>query len=188
MTFGVPLNPTFASYYNNVSGFVHGPVKIYNLTSLSDFFTNSSPPIITTVPAPPAHPLAVPGNGLETPLSSTIPPTWAGFAPAFLTQAFNTTDALLRIGTWNWSAPSELAFRMLEKQPVVSPGPGRRMNATTWADINLMHGRLEVKDKDTGEEISFDMEAVHFRENGTVYGLAEPAGYVLLFPFFKLFF
>lgn len=62
------------------------------------------------------------------------------------------------------------------------------MNATTWADINLMHGRLEVKDKDTGEEISFDMEAVHFRENGTVYGLAEPAGYVLLFPFFKLFF
>lgn len=177
MTFGVPLNPSLASYYSNVSGFIHGPVDMHNLTT----FLNSSS---TFTPSPLA---AAQQPSTEIPFS-VAPPIWARLAPAFLSN-FNATDAHERIGTWNWSAPSELAFRVLEKRPVVNADGNKgkkttdmpRMNASLWSDISLMHGRVELTDKDSGEELAFDMEAVHFVTNGTLYGFAEPAGYELFF-------
>lgn len=194
MGFGVPLHPATAAYYSNITGFVHGLVEMHNLTAV-----NGS---AVALPSTGAGAEAI---GAEVPLStagnsqSIGPPAWAPLASEF-TKNINSTAALERLGTWNWSAPTELAFRVIERRPVLLPPPDSssaswgeaappttvedadvlRMNASLWADVSLMHGRVELADKNTGEELGFDMEAVHFVENGTVYGLAEPSGYAAL--------
>lgn len=174
MGFGIPLHHALASYYSNITGFVHGSSQMYNLTTY--ILSNNK-----STPSPIEDPNA------ETPLSiSTEAPSWAHFADSFL-SSYNSTDAFERIGTWNWSAPAELALRVLEKRPAL-PSPSvivslnkdesdvGRLNESVWKDISLMHGRVEITDRDTGEELGFDLEAVHFMENGTVYGFAQPAG------------
>ncbi|KAI5124239.1 hypothetical protein M0805_005088 [Coniferiporia weirii] len=178
MEFGVPLNPSFASYYSNITGFVRGSLDMHNLTSS----LNSSSII-------PPESVIDPDPGSEVPLGppSAPPDPWTPLASDFIKE-INMTSALERIGTWNWSAPTELAFRVLEKRPVVveiaasawgkskDQSDTERMNASLWVDISLMHGRVELTDKNTGDELAFDMEAVHFLENGTVYGFAQPSG------------
>ncbi|THH03274.1 hypothetical protein EW145_g6386 [Phellinidium pouzarii] len=181
--FGVPLNPSLASYYSNITGFVHGPIEIYNLTSALNLSSDAS-----THPQDPHITLEM---GPEIPFTSSIPTapkhSWEHTASEFV-KDINMTSAIEHIGTWNWSAPMELAFRVLEKRPVVElpggsswgrsndDGNASRMNSSLWADISLMHGRVDLVDKNTGDELGFDMEAVHFVENGTVYGFAEPSG------------
>lgn len=187
MGFGVPLHPAAASYYSNVTGFVHGLVEMRNLTAMN-------------LSAPAGADANGGTLGAEAPLSASRdleaegPPAWAPLASEF-TKDINMTSALERLGTWNWSAPTEMAFRVIERRPVLRvPGASSawgeipastvedvdvvRMNASLWEDVSLMHGRVELADKTTGEEMGFDMEAVHFVENGTVYGLAEPSGCV----------
>lgn len=174
MGFGVPLHPALASYYSNITGFVHGSLQMYNLTTY--ILSNNK-----------STPLPIDNPNAETPLStSPEAPSWAHFADPFL-SSYNTTDAIERIGSWNWSAPAELALRVLEKRPAL-PSPSAivslskdesdvgRLNESVWKDISLMHGRVEITERDTGEELGFDFEAVHFLENGTVYGFTEPAG------------
>ncbi|EJD07571.1 uncharacterized protein FOMMEDRAFT_115893 [Fomitiporia mediterranea MF3/22] len=163
MSFGVPLHPASASYYSNITGLVHGPIEMHNLTA--NLSTSSVPP----------------GNSYSSDpqvLEESIPPPWVDLASAF-TKDINMTEALELAGTWNWSAPMEMAFRVIEKRPVLrlgGKGDVQRMNESVWSDISLMHGRVELSDRKTGDEIGFDLEAVHFTENGTIYGLAEPSG------------
>ncbi|KAH8111085.1 hypothetical protein DFH11DRAFT_1799176 [Phellopilus nigrolimitatus] len=163
MGFGAPLNPSFSSYYSNFTGFVHGSMEMHNLTS--GLFLN-----VSTDPSAPRLNLNS-DSGSELPFPSSLPsvapPLWAHLAPEFVKE-INMTSALESIGTWNWSAPTELGRQ--------SDDSSERMNASLWSDINLMHGRVELTDITSGEELGFDMEAVHFVENGTVYGLAEPSG------------
>ena len=165
MGFGVPLNPSYASYFSNITGFIQGPVKTYNLT------TNGSDPIAeTTSTASISYP---------NPKEPIIPP-WTNLGYEFV-KDINMTAALEHIGTWDWAADTTLTFRVVEKLPILSSRmkPGKdvqRMNETTWSGISLMHGRVELEDKQSEEELDFDLEAVHFQENGTIYGLAEPAG------------
>ncbi|KAL5536908.1 hypothetical protein ACEPAF_731 [Sanghuangporus sanghuang] len=172
MGFGVPLHPATSSYYTNITGFVHGPIVMHNLT------------INTSEYRQPSESGSPSGPEVTLSLSSEDdPPSWAGLAAEFV-KNINKTDAIERLGAWNWSAPTEMAFRVIEKQPDVPDTNEegregedlRRMNKTAWADISLMHGRIELTDRDTGDELGFDMEAVHFIENGTIYGFAEPSG------------
>ena len=91
-----------------------------------------------------------------------------------------------RSGSWNWSAPAEFAFRVMEKTPVIhekysrsrADDPIRRLNATLWSDINLMHGRVELSDLNSSDELALDVEAVHLVENGTIYGFVGTVGHV----------
>lgn len=175
MGFGVPLHPATSSYYTNITGFVHGPIEMHNLTLNLSEASRSLTDSKTVLPSDPESILSIPSEGGT--------PAWAGLAAEFV-RNINMTEANERLGTWNWTAPTEMAFRVIEKQPDVphANGKGRevdglhRMNKSSWADISLMHGRIELTTRDTGEELGFDMEAVHFIENGTIYGFAEPSG------------
>ena len=178
MGFGVPPHPAFASYYSNITGFVHGPLTMYNLTTYAIAANESS-----SSPSPPP----IDNPKAEIPLSEPPQtPSWAHLTAPFL-GAYNSTDAIERIGTWNWSRPAELALRVLEKRPILPPpavilstdkeeSDIGRLNESVWKGVSLMHGRVEIADSETGEELGFDLEAVHFQENGTVYGFVEPAG------------
>jgi transmembrane E3 ubiquitin-protein ligase len=176
MKFGVPLNPSYASYYSNITGFIHAPVEIYNLTAnISNEASSSVTPDQAYNP-----PETSPQNKLQLP--------WSDLAEPF-TKGINTTLAQEKIGTWSWSNPAEIAFRVIEKRPTVDPKSkaGKdvsRMDARAWEGISMMHGRVELTDKESEEELDFDLEAVHFLENGTVYGIVEPSGCV--FPFHVL--
>ena len=178
MGFGVPVNPSLASYYSNITGFLHGSVQMYNLTTYSPENNNIQESQLEVTNQE---------SAVEQPLSSSplLPPSWAPLATSFI-KDINITEAFERIGTWNWSAPSELAFRVLEKRPIIDWDITRvdraddgMLNESVWSDVSLMHGRIEISDKESGDELGFDLEAVHFLENGTIYGFAEPAGYAL---------
>ena len=159
-----------------MTGFMHGQVEIYNLTSNSSTElteSNMAPEVDAEVPF------------VTIPILR--PPPWGHIASEF-TKNINMTAAIEHLGSWNWSSPMEMAFRVIEKQPtILTPrksfwgveeldNDAKRMNESVWSGIGLMHGRIELTDRLSGEELNFDMEAVHFVENGTIYGLAEPSG------------
>jgi len=149
MSFGGPLHPDTSSYYSNITGFVHGPSEMYNLTT-SNFTSGGD--------------------------SSGV--SWARYASSMVRE-LNMTDAIERMGSWNWSRKAEVAFRVLEKRPIYE-GEGivvfNDTDRDQLEDISVMHGRVEITDAENGDELGFDMEAVHFTANGTIYGFAEPDG------------
>ena len=149
---------------------MQGPVKLYNLT------TNGSEiaEILTSLSS-----FASPAVSTSAVNESVVPP-WATLGSDFV-KDINMTAALEKIGTWDWSAESTLSIRVIEKLPKLSDHwknnkDIRHINESAWDGISLMHGRVEIGIKQTEDEADFDFEAVHFLENGTIYGLAEPAG------------
>ena len=115
MTFGGPLHPETSSYYSNITGFVHGPTEMYNLTT-SNFTSDGSFPGIP----------------------------WARYASPMVRE-MNMTDAIERMGTWNWSRKAEIAFRVLEKRPSYSGDGVVVFNDTDQEqleDISVMHVSL----------------------------------------------
>ena len=97
MAFGVPPNPLLASYYSNVTGFMEGDATFFNLTG---------------------H--VTPSSGSKDTLLPTGKPTlnspWTSHILSYLTN-FNATDALERMGAWNWSASTHVQWRVLESTP-----------------------------------------------------------------------
>ena len=63
MGFGVPLHPAFASYYSNITGFVHGPLTMHNLTTYAIAANESS-----SSPSPPQ----IDNPKAEIPLSQSL--------------------------------------------------------------------------------------------------------------------
>lgn len=153
-----------------MTGFMQGPVNIFNLT------TNGSETAATLASA---NSFASPDHNAHY-LNDSVAPPWSTFGANFV-RDINMTSALENIGIWDWLAESTLTIRVIEKLPRLSERwkgskDVQHMNESTWAGISLMHGRIEIVIKQAEEEADFDLEAVHFLENGTIYGLAEPAG------------
>ena len=100
-----PLDPTTHSYHQNITGFLNGPLRVYNLSSPS-FLPSSLSWAADSLPwaadAPPSLPWAA-----DAPPFSSLP--WAADALAFretlnLTRARAMGDA----GEgWNWTASSK---------------------------------------------------------------------------------
>ena len=99
----------------------------------------------------------------------------------------NMTVTLDRIGTWNWATSDTVSLSLVEKKPP--------SNANVSSNIVLIHvrvygwalranackcyqGRIEFTDSETSEDLKLEFEAVHFVSNGSLYGFAEPTGYV----------
>ncbi|TDL23846.1 hypothetical protein BD410DRAFT_768564 [Rickenella mellea] len=150
MSFGVPLNPQFASYYDNITGFIHGSAEYHNLSLYDESHHNSE------------H-------------TKTKLPPWVDLTQPYLTE-FNISEATERMGLWNWTASNKLAFTVLEKKPRVPKGEVRPTNTSIDDDITVLHGRLDFVDSESGDELHFDLEAVHFVSNGSLFGLAEAVG------------
>ncbi|GLB43245.1 putative ring finger [Lyophyllum shimeji] len=103
---------------------------------------------------------------------------WKSDARAYMAAA-NETEIVERIGTWNWTASDKVQLSVVEKLPT-------HANGTMISDtIALVHGRIELTDANANEDLRLEFEGVHFIRNGSLYGLAEPAGrhiHIRLFP------
>ncbi|KAF9461528.1 hypothetical protein BDZ94DRAFT_1196082 [Collybia nuda] len=127
------LDPNQASYYSNVTGFIHGTSNFHNIT-------------------PVAHSE-----------NQTVP------AQMYMADV-NTTAIPERLGTWNWTASNKVALSVVEKMPF-------HWNGTAVSEnIALVHGRIELTDSNTHEDLRLEFEGVHFLSNGSIYGFAEPTG------------
>ncbi|KAJ7898423.1 hypothetical protein B0H13DRAFT_2031847 [Mycena leptocephala] len=91
---------------------------------------------------------------------------WSPLAEKYMADA-NMSLILDKIGSWNWSASDKLAISLVEKQP----------SFTNASDIvALIHGKVELTDENTSENLRLEFEGIHFVSNGTIYALAEPPG------------
>lgn len=123
MTFGVPVNPAVGSYYSNVTGFISGKAQMYNLTSLREPFKILPIEISSSS-----------STSEQTPLDT---PSWFTSAAEYI-KDLNTTDATERISLWNYTASTEVAFRVLERKNEFE------LEDETLSDISLMHVRSSL--------------------------------------------
>ncbi|KAJ7504432.1 hypothetical protein B0H11DRAFT_516924 [Mycena galericulata] len=91
---------------------------------------------------------------------------WSSLAENYMADA-NMTLILEKTGSWNWSASDKMALSLVEKRPSFT-------NASE--DVVLIHGKIELTDKNTSEDLRLEFEGIHFISNGTLYALAEPGG------------
>ncbi|KAF6761571.1 hypothetical protein DFP72DRAFT_1041797 [Ephemerocybe angulata] len=87
------------------------------------------------------------------------------------TQGLNMTEVLGKLGAWNWTATGKVALSVVEKKPLGVDG-----NLMSKSKLALVHGRIELTDVDTAEDLRLEFEGVHFLSNGSIYGFAEPNG------------
>ncbi|KAG6832663.1 hypothetical protein H0H87_000845 [Tephrocybe sp. NHM501043] len=135
---GSVVNPQEASYFPNVTGFIHASAHYHNIT--------------------------------PTALSLNVTTSWNSHAQAYMAGT-NETAMAEPLGSWNWTATDKMALSVVEKLPT-------HLNGTTLSDtIALVHGRIELTDTITNEDLRLEFEGVHFILNGSIYGLAEPPGH-----------
>ncbi|KAJ7115923.1 hypothetical protein C8R44DRAFT_880324 [Mycena epipterygia] len=91
---------------------------------------------------------------------------WSPLAEKYMVDA-NMSLILEKTGSWNWSASDKVALSLVEKQPSFT-------NASE--KVALIHGKIELTDKNTSEDLRLEFEGIHFISNGTMYALAEPIG------------
>ncbi|KAF8826124.1 hypothetical protein HHX47_DHR6000661 [Lentinula edodes] len=84
------MDPIYSSYYQNITGFIHGDLHLYNIT----------PPYLA--------------NSTESYPSKHIIQDYMKDANE------NMTEILEKLGVWNWSAPQKVAFSVVEKIPLLS--------------------------------------------------------------------
>ncbi|KAG6827207.1 hypothetical protein H0H92_012791 [Tricholoma furcatifolium] len=132
------VDPYKASYYSNVTGFIHASAQYHNIT--------------------------------PTALSDNDTAPWNPDAQTYMAGA-NETQIVDSLGSWNWSMTNKMSLSVVEKLPT-------HVNGSTLSDsIALVHGRIELTDSETNEDLRLEFEGVHFILNGSIYGIAEPPGH-----------
>ncbi|KAJ7155449.1 hypothetical protein C8R43DRAFT_884617 [Mycena crocata] len=91
---------------------------------------------------------------------------WSPLAEKYMVDA-NMSLVLHKSGSWNWSASNKFALSLVEKRPSLT-------NASE--NVALIHGKIELTDENTSEDLRLEFEGIHFVNNGTMYALAEPSG------------
>ncbi|KAJ6607473.1 hypothetical protein B0H10DRAFT_550301 [Mycena sp. CBHHK59/15] len=91
---------------------------------------------------------------------------WLPAAQSYTADA-NMTSVLEKTGSWNWSSSNKVALSVVEKRPTLT---------NTSESIALIHGKIEITDENTSEDLRFEFEGIHLTSNGTMYALAEPTG------------
>ncbi|KAJ6581462.1 hypothetical protein B0H19DRAFT_1217673 [Mycena capillaripes] len=91
---------------------------------------------------------------------------WLPLAEKYMADA-NMSLIPEKTGSWNWSASDKAALSLVEKQPSFT-------NASEH--LALIHGKIELTDEHTSEDLRLEFEGIHFISNGTIYALAEPTG------------
>ncbi|KAJ6518763.1 hypothetical protein C8R45DRAFT_949170 [Mycena sanguinolenta] len=106
-------------------------------------------------------------------LNDTARESWSPLAAAYMahdngnTNNNNMTVILEKLGSWDWAASNKLALSLVEKPPVF-------VNASRG--VALVHGKIELTDERTSEDLRLEFEGIHFVPNGTIYALVQPTG------------
>ena len=164
----LPTPPRFEgynSYYHNVSGFLNGPSKFYNLTSL--------------------HNASLPTS------NESVLPSWYPFADQFSKHAqINATEVAERVGAYNWTGIDKITITIMEfrrEDNVESPRSTKMLTLLHVCIIYeiLLHlfwlydqGKIELSNPSGNSELRFQIDGVHFPANGTFVGFAIPKGHV----------
>ncbi|TFY77383.1 hypothetical protein EWM64_g6627, partial [Hericium alpestre] len=90
------------------------------------------------------------------------------------------TDMLDRLGSWNWTASEKISMSVAERplEPLNDKERGNKSDEYDGEEIAMVHGRIELTDANTADELRFDFEGIHFLKNGSIYGFADPGGVI----------
>ncbi|KAI0083737.1 hypothetical protein BDY19DRAFT_975766 [Irpex rosettiformis] len=108
---------------------------------------------------------------------TTVPqlqtPFWLKDAEAFVSTAnlTNATELSDRLGKWQWAHSTKTSIRFADKK--VSGEDAKKKDLSE--DIALIHGKIDLSDPDSSEEMRLELEGVHFISNGSIYAFAETA-------------
>ncbi|KAF7309806.1 RING-type domain-containing protein [Mycena indigotica] len=91
---------------------------------------------------------------------------WSHLAEQYM-LATNSTAAWDKLGSWNWTASDKVALSLAER-----PAPTSNVSEK----VTLIHGKVELTDKFTAEDLRLDFEGIHFVANGSMYALAQSSG------------
>ncbi|KAJ8489989.1 hypothetical protein ONZ51_g2566 [Trametes cubensis] len=74
------------------------------------------------------------------------------------------------LGPWNWTRSNKLAVSVGDKLiPLERDG-------ATHKNIAIIHGRLDLSDPESSDELRLDFEGIHVLSTGTIYAMAESGG------------
>ncbi|KAL1942983.1 hypothetical protein VTO73DRAFT_4654 [Trametes versicolor] len=74
------------------------------------------------------------------------------------------------LGPWNWTATNKLSLSVGDKLILFEHGGDKH------EDIAVIHGKLDLSDPDSSDELRLDFEGIHVLSTGSVYALAESGG------------
>ncbi|TFK71357.1 hypothetical protein BDN72DRAFT_817637 [Pluteus cervinus] len=89
---------------------------------------------------------------------------WTPYAEALMSKV-NLTGIPDKLGVWDWEASKQVSLSVTEKLS--------RLDDRSESAV-LIHGKLEVTDQNTSEDLRLEFEGVHFLANGSIYGFAVP--------------
>ncbi|KAI0069873.1 hypothetical protein K474DRAFT_1746897, partial [Panus rudis PR-1116 ss-1] len=101
------------------------------------------------------------------------PPEWYRLASDYIAggNLTNSTEVAERLGPWNWTASDKAAMGIGDKLIYSEP---HLTNVSK--DISIIHGKVDLTDSKSSEELRLDFDGVHFISNGSIYAFAEPNG------------
>lgn len=168
------MDPATSSYYEDISGYIDGPIHFANLTfyhndstvASTDSSLVDSSSTLKEDPGDPSSPFEP--SSLSSP---DTPLPWHPFAIELM-QDLNLTNALERLNNWNVSAYDKMAIRVLESRPMELPlstivGSGSSTSPdeiTSEASESIENG---VKTGLSKEEEKNDADIVNLNLNDT---------------------
>ncbi|RDX47178.1 hypothetical protein OH76DRAFT_1558028 [Lentinus brumalis] len=75
------------------------------------------------------------------------------------------------LGPWNWTRTNKVTLNVADK--LVPLGQG----GNETKDIAIIHGRVELSDPKSSDDLRLDFEGIHVVSTGTVYAFAESPGH-----------
>ncbi|OCH91365.1 hypothetical protein OBBRIDRAFT_792297 [Obba rivulosa] len=97
--------------------------------------------------------------------------SWRPLADDLLAGA-NETELWERGAEWNWGTTDTVSISVGDKMLSFARGTENVTN-----EIASIHGKVELYDRKSEEELRLDFDGVHFVANGTIYALAELTGH-----------
>ncbi|CAL1715555.1 unnamed protein product [Somion occarium] len=107
-------------------------------------------------------------------LTSNSTDPWQPLAHDLISSAnlTNATELSDRLGSWNWSASNKVAISVGDKLVWSKP---HLTNVSK--DIAVIHGKIDLTDPGSSDELRIDFDGIHFLSNGSIYALAASSGY-----------
>ncbi|KAM5544439.1 hypothetical protein V8D89_002099 [Ganoderma adspersum] len=86
--------------------------------------------------------------------------------------ASNLTAIQERLGPWNWTRSDKVTLNVGDKRV---PFKGKGGNETK--NVAIIHGKVDLADPESQDDLRLDFEGIHILSTGTVYALAESTGH-----------
>ncbi|KAH9855277.1 hypothetical protein C2E23DRAFT_815072 [Lenzites betulinus] len=95
--------------------------------------------------------------------------SWMHLSEQFMLPVNLTTVPDL-LGPWNWTRSNKLSLSMGDKLITYEHGGSERHN------VAIIHGKIDLSEPDSSEELRLDFEGIHVLSTGSVYAMAENTG------------